>query len=204
MRKLLLAGLVACGLGPTLLAAWAAHLVISPASKAAKADDRFAREAAELARAVSVTPISKAQVLVTIKEPTDEGPSGKGYFLVVCKKRLAADALELRSVLSGWKHANERRIPAVAAALEQRGLEDPIAAKGVTEVRPLSVVTRGGERRVEVVLDRAHALRSYIVWDFRVFYEKTAAVMDGGLWVTYDVPAFVEAAAAKPFPAERK
>ena len=46
---------------------------------------------------------------------------------------------------------------------------------------------------IEVVIEREKAMRSYIVWDFTAIYERGAVVRDGGLWLTYDIPAFVEA-----------
>ncbi len=191
-------------LTPQLFAPWAAHLVITPAAKitpagAAKPRDRHAETAAELARAVSVAPGPGGQITITIDNAKDGGPNGKGYYLVLCKKRRAGDELDLRPVLQSWKRRNSSD-PAVNAAvtkaLAKAAMGDSLA--GIVEVRPLQPVQRNGSSIVEVALDRNAAMTSYFTWDFKVIYDRGAMIMDGGLWVTYDLPVFIEAGGPPP------
>ena len=196
MKELLLLCLATMLLGQQVFAAWAAHLIISPASLVrdpkGAAGDRFIAEAAQLARGVTVRPAGKGRVSIVLRATEDKGEMGKGYYLMVSKKRLAPDALQLRSALG----STNRLI------LSGGGGTRKTVPEGFVEVRPLQPFRRNGDSVVEVVLDREVALRSYVVWDFRAFYEQPGAIiMDGGLWLTYDLPAFVEgldAAEKKP------
>jgi hypothetical protein len=182
-----------------VFAMWAAHLVISPASLAPGAQEpkggRFTAEAAKLARGVTVQPAADGRVCIVLKGSEQQGETGKAYYLMVSKKRLPSDALQLRSALRSTHQGFEGR----------GGGKRKTTPEGFAEVRPLQPVQRNGESMIEVVLDRATALRSYVVWDFRAIYEKGAMITDGGLWLTYDLPAFVEgAAASKERPEESK
>jgi hypothetical protein len=184
MKTLLLFCLGVVMLSERAFAPWAAHLVISPASVMAApkdaADARFTAEAAAFARGVTVFAIPKERVTVAIEAEADEGTMGRGYFLVVSKKRLAGDALELRQVLASVSdNARARRPNRVA--------------EGFDEVRPLQPIHWKGKTVVAVILEREKALRSYVVWDYKVIYEHGGVLADGGLWLTYDIPAFLEA-----------
>lgn len=183
---LLLSGLATVLLVQQVFAAWAAHLVISPASLARDpkvvAESSRAAQAAQIARGVTVRPAPEGRVSIVFKAAEDKGETGKGYFLMVSKKRLPASALELRSAL---RSTNNRSYT--------RASVGKIVPEGFDEVRPLQPIQSNGESVIEIVLDRETASRSYVVWDFRSIYEKGALIMDGGLWLTYDLPAFVDA-----------
>jgi len=168
-------------------AAWAAHLVVSPASLGSApktgASAAFATQAAELARGVTVQPAAKDRLHITLKGTEETKTVGKNFFLIVSKRRLASDALELSTVLGatdgliseGGKLKLRKSIP-----------------EGFVEVRPLDPTERNGENIIGVELDRETALRSYIVYDHQSVYETGLFPMDGGLCLTYDLPAFVE------------
>ncbi len=195
MRNVLLTCLFAVLSGQQAFAVWAQHLIVSPASlvrdsKSAEGD-YWAEKAAALARGVTVRPHARGKVIIVLGAGTDHSEeTGKGYYLIVSKQRLAQKDLNLRSAFS-----SPDRMPFGA---DNTGSSNAVP-EGFVEVHPLKPLQRSGESVIEVVLDREVALRSYVVWDFHEIYAPRATpmiILDGGLWLTYDLPAFVEAADA--------
>lgn len=188
MKKVLLLWLSVAVLCQRAFAQWAAHLVVSPPSverePKAGAGYRFSAEAAHLARRVAVSTAADGRVTFAIEPAADPVETGKKYYLVVSKKRLPANALELRRVLQSSN---------ALARQDGRAIMRKGKVEGFDEVRPLQPIDRNGTSVIEVVVDRDQALRSYLVWDHEGIYERGAMVMDGGIWLTYDIPAFVEA-----------
>ncbi len=100
----------------------------------------------------------------------------KVYQLIVCKQPRAADMLDFRYDSGLWK----LRTPEIRALLP----DEPRLAD-IEEIRLLPPSDESGV--VELTLEPGVAARAYITWDF----ENGHMVMDGGLWLTYDIPAFV-------------
>jgi hypothetical protein len=184
MKKLLLFCLGLVMLSQRAFAPWAAHLVISPASLLPPPKDspeaRFHAKAAAFARGVTAFALPKGFVTVAIEAEADEGKMGRDYYLIVSKKRLAGDALDLREALGS---VNEN-VP--------QDWRDRFS-KDFEVVRPLQRMQWKGKTVVAFILEREKALRSYVVWDYKMIYQDGGMLLDGGFWLTYDVPAFVEA-----------
>ena len=151
-------------LGARVHAVWAKHDVLRPDTLT-----EYAGHAPTLTR----LPDGKIHIHLP---PSPQKP--KVYQLVVCKAPRAADKLDFRYDSGLWK----LRTP------ELRALQpDEARLADIEDIRLLASSDESGA--VELTLPPEVAARAYITWDFGNGY----LVMDGGLWLTYDLPAFVEA-----------
>jgi len=151
---------------------WAQHLVVSPSD--INSNTMAYRR---LALGVFVCQTATSQIKITIADVYggygDPGGSGKAYFLVTTKKRLPGNQLDLRRLVGIWTW--------------------PWSKQGIKKIRHLRPSEKNGIYEIEIVLAPSTAMRSYVVWDFTVIMERRGSVFDGGEWITYDIPAFVEA-----------
>lgn len=176
---------------PHSFAFWAEHLVIAPESANLDRINTFSgfrEEAARRAQGVTVSERTNTQVRISLELlGASRLDSDKAYYLVTMKKRLSNDALDLRSILANRSLHRSFAQLQPNWPVNRTAHPDPVA-----ELRRLRPSTQGGTNNIEVVLEQDRALRSYIIWDFPCICESGALVMDGGLWITYDLPAFVE------------
>ncbi len=183
MKRALVTFLVVLALTQEGFAPWAAHRVISarsiPSESKTVPPSEFDEVTALLDRAVSVSGAGESKLRIGVAVKGDQLEPNKGYYLVIGKTRFAADALDFRHSVQFWGKKS-------FAEKEHATIQD---------IRPLQVSKKGGTNLVEIVLERKEAMRSYIVWDFKIIFESDGWVRinDGGLWLTYDLPAFVEA-----------
>lgn len=183
MKRALVFFLVVLALTQEGFAPWAAHRVISPVSSPSELKpgpvSRFDYGSGSLARAVSVSDAGESRLKISVALDRDPRESSKGYYIVIGKTRFPTNGLDFRPVLESWRKKSFTQ-------------KEPTK---VEEIRPLQPSAKGGTNVVEIVLERKEAMKSYIVWDFKILYESDGYVqiMDGGLWLTYDLPAFVEA-----------
>ena len=103
--------------------------------------------------------------------PVEKASDPKGYFLVTATERQPADALNFRKPMINW--ASTRYHP-----------------EGFELIRPLEAHESEAGTGIFINLEKETALRSYIVYDFKPW--GGALIMDGGLWITYDLPSFVD------------
>lgn len=207
MKKLLLLCVVALLFAPEIFAGWARHVVVSTAAiKPAPGLKVFTENESELARAVSVVQFGKAEVKITISQFVKDEPD-KGYFLVTNKQRMAKDGLDFRHPVYDWHmrestrgylaRLREARLEATTkeeiARLDRVFADARPKADTIEAFRPLKLLDKDGDRVLEIVLDEKIAMRSYLVWDFKFLFERASVVSDGGLTLTYDLPAFIEA-----------
>ena len=129
----------------------------------------------------------------------------KGYFLLTAKEPFAEDDLEFRSVMMSWSHYLERRELLETWRKKAKGPEEKQSVQerldqlrgsspGLANVENIQLLDfdRKGDHQVSMVsLPKEVALRSYLVYDFKPW--GGAMVMDGGLWLTYDLPSIIRA-----------
>lgn len=169
-------------------AAWARHGVVSWETRSTK-----------YPVAVKVVE-GKSGVCIFI--PVKEDEKDLGYFVVRSKKRLAAGELEFRMAMWRWKSLQEslqkaRENPHYARLVSSTGdrsrsgefLADVERFESMERVEP---ETRDGARGIFLDLAKEEAMRTYLVYDFLPW--GGVGVRDGGLWLTYDLPSFVEQA----------
>ena len=129
------------------------------------------------------------------------GSPQKGYFLITTTIRRGQDALDFRTALSSWKrHLAGKELHEKA---KQQGITlppkyVPKSLEGIESISRIQPSIVDGHHAIAVQLTPEIAMRSYIAYDFIFLYESGGAVMDGGLWLTYDLPALTEAAGMVP------
>ena len=158
-------------------AVWAKHVIVDPENGLKQFPLRMT--------------VSKQETgNVIIRIPADKSPADnpKGYFLVTAVSPLPAEQLEFRSAMLLWHHHTERRDEWRQRHPDHK-IPMPDAIQHIKDIRPLEVSQAGDRYEVHVQLDRETASRSYIVYDFKPM--GGGLVMDGGYWITYDLPAFL-------------
>jgi hypothetical protein len=165
-------------------AAWAAHWVIHPDS--GSEDFR-----------IIVKPVHQTkEVTITIFQKDDSKKlferDSKGFFLITTAERMPADSLNFRRLMFSWgrylEAKEENRSKKIIETLHER-LHPLEHAK---HLEPQEVE---GEPVISFTLSSDVALRSYVVYDFYPW--GGSLVRDGGLWITFDIPSFVESAKNK-------
>jgi hypothetical protein len=139
---------------------------------------------------------------VRIFVPVKEGEKDLGYFVIRSKKRLGAEELEFRMSMTRWKSHEERlqkarenpryAVPVIFANDRTRREEFLADVERFESMERVEPETRDGARGIFLDLTREEAMRTYLVYDFLPW--GGAGVRDGGLWLTYDLPSFVEQA----------
>ena len=175
------------------LGVWAKHEVISI----------FTRE-----YGVSILPavddIKKLDIVLApaaCSIPKDNEPPPKGYFLIKTTTRRGQDALNFRMALSSWKEhlaGRERHENAKQQGIALPPQYVPKSLEGIESISRLQPSIVDGQPAIAVQLTPEIAMRSYIVYDFIFLYESGGFVVDGGLWLTYDLPSLTEAAGMVP------
>ena len=168
-------------------AMWAKHAVVAPATV----------EAYE-SYAPLVSRLSSSKVRIVLPKSSEPGEWAKGYFLIVCTNRLSTEELNLRFALGQWKQDDKIRAfmtnanDALRAQFNQNK-NRYYNFDSIVEIRPITADEYAlPDESIEIVLDLDIAKKSYVVWDFIFIYGHGSAVMDGGLWLTYDIPAFID------------
>lgn len=142
---------------------------------------------------------NKSKVRVFIPVNSGEDPKyGQGYFVIQGKKRLPRNELEFRMSMSRWKMYQE---------MLKKGSDDRVGAYSsqfkdfyddidrFEKMARIEPEKRDGVHGIFLELEMDAALRTYIVYDFLPW--GGAHVRDGGLWLTYDIPSFVDALLTK-------
>jgi hypothetical protein len=188
MILILILIVVISAIGDSAFAAWAKHAVVNPETVA---------EYEPYAPSVSIIP--KSQVRIALPQSSHQGDTNKGYFLIICTNRLLTEDLDLRSALQIWKYYSLIRTNAENTNVWIREHYDRLRitelrhVDPIVEIRPIPAEEYAKpDEPIEILLDIDIAKRSYVAWDFMFIYEQGGCVMDGGLWLTYDIPAFVE------------
>ncbi|GEM_PF-2863209 len=121
----------------------------------------------------------------------------KGYFLITATQRLPKESLQFRSEMIVWPSHRENRERMEQFPELKEKLNFPGERLGVIEdIVPQDVKEHGERIGVRIVIPREQAMRSYIVYDFKPW--GGGMVADGGLWLTYDLPTFVEKLPPEP------
>jgi hypothetical protein len=68
-----------------------------------------------------------------------------------------------------------------------KNMEEWKKTRKIEDLQPAEVQEDG---KIVLELDPDKATRSYIIWDFAAIVEEGAIVMDGGLYLTIDIPAY--------------
>ena len=137
---------------------------------------------------------NKAKVRIFVPVNNVEDPKyGKGYFVVQAKKRLPKKELEFRMSMSRWKMYQEmlkkgRDYRVGAIPIWKLFYDDVERFEKMARIEP---ETRDGAHGIFLELEMDAALRTYVVNDFLPWGGE--GVRDGGLWLTYDIPSFVDA-----------
>ena len=143
---------------------------------------------------------AKVRVFIPVNSGEDQR-NRKGYFIIQAKKRLPRKELEFRMSMDRWplyqemlKKGRDYRVGAdPARRADWKGFYDDVERfETMARIEP---ETRDGVHGIFLELDIDAALRTYIVHDFLPW--GGASVRDGGLWLTYDIPSFVDALLAK-------
>ncbi len=162
-------------------AVWARHDVVTAETEGVQLPFRLKLSDAEPGKVELYFPLTK-----------QARKDHKGYFLIIAKKALPADQLEFRSEMLAWDSLSKLRN---MEGYEQLAPELKAGSHGklalLEEVRPLPVQKKDGAYEIFLMLDLEVARRSYIVYDFKPW--GGGMVLDGGLWLTYDLPSFVDA-----------
>ena len=141
---------------------------------------------------------NKAKVRIFIPANNAEDPKyGQGYFVIQAKKRLPKNELEFRMSMDRWKRYQEmlkkgRNYRAGADPVWKRFYDDVERFEKMARIEP---ETRDGVHGIFLELEMDAALRTYVVYDFLPWGGE--GVRDGGLWLTYDIPSFVDALLTK-------
>ncbi len=171
-------------------AQWAAHGIIDAGNP---------RTTYPVALALSENK-TKVRVFIPVKNGEDQS-NRKGYFVIQAKKRLPRKELEFRVSMDRWtqyqemlKKGRDYRVGADPArkADWERFYSDVERFEKMARIEP---ETRDGVHGIFLELDIATALATYVVHDFLPW--GGAMVRDGGLWLTYDIPSFVDALMAE-------
>jgi len=173
-----------------VLAVWAEHEVVQAGE---------GQDALQLSVKVSEENQKEVEIFLPFEKPKKRKMS-KGYFLIIATERLPKESLEFRSEMIVWpSHLESRK--QIEKFPELKAQMKPLQGKvqKIEHIEPLVWEKRGEQKGIFVTLTREQAMRSYLVYDFKPW--GGGMVMDGGLWVTYDLPTFVEktvAPAGKP------
>lgn len=171
-------------------AQWAAHWVI----------DTVNRPTTHPVALALTGNTSKVRVFIPVTNGEDQS-SRKGYFVIKAKKRLPRKELEFRMSMDRWtqhqemlKKGRDYRVGADSArrADWERFYSDVERFEEMARIEP---ETRDGVHGIVLELDIDAALRTYVVHDFLPW--GGGGVRDGGLWLTYDIPSFVDSLLAK-------
>ncbi len=137
--------------------------------------------------------------------PVRENMASFGYFVITTKERFPKDKLDFRMSMSRWRNFQEslertKNHPSIAERIsyEMRnpeGLSHHLRAlyedvQRFEEMHRVEPQTRGGVHGIFLELDKEVALRTYLVYDFLPW--GGSHIRDGGLWLTYDLPSFLE------------
>jgi len=141
---------------------------------------------------VRLSPEDRDQVEIFIPaEKPAKAKMTKGYFLVTATKRLPVDALQFRSEMIVWpSHRENRKRMEQFPELKEKMKSPGERLSVIEDIVPLELEKEGSRTGIFLTLPREQAKRSYIVYDFKPW--GGGMVMDGGLWLTYDLPTFVE------------
>ena len=143
---------------------------------------------------------TKVRVFIPVRNGEDQ-KDGLGYFVIQAKKRLTTKELEFRMSMDRWtqyqemlKKGRDYRVGADPArkADWERFYSDVERFEKMARIEP---ETRDGVHGIFLELDIDAALATYVVHDFLPW--GGAMVRDGGLWLTYDIPSFVDTLLAK-------
>ncbi|MFZ4780121.1 MAG: hypothetical protein ACOYM3_32600 [Terrimicrobiaceae bacterium] len=144
---------------------------------------------------------TKVRVFIPVRNGEDQ-KDGLGYFVIQAKKRLPRSELEFRVSMERWKRYQEMlkkgRDYRVIDSDPARKVEWNLFYSDVERFENMARIepeTRDGVHGIFLELDIDAALRTYVVHDFLPW--GGGGVRDGGLWLTYDVPSFVDALLAK-------
>jgi hypothetical protein len=138
---------------------------------------------------------SEDKATIAVYIPATKGESGKGYFLIRTTERRLADKLDFRSSMGEWGRYQEFIKTTKSAPyfndFVKKFYSDMALFEEITLLEPK---TLKGIQGIFLNLNKKEALRTYIVYDFLPM--GGSHVMDGGLWLTYDIPSFVSAITA--------
>ena len=124
-----------------------------------------------------------------ITMPVKERPeSHKGYFLVTTREPLPEDSMELRLAMNFWMNSMKG---ANLQSKDMPALKENKSVLLIQRVELLELKKHGDHFMVDVLIPSELGSRSYLVFDFKP--HGGARVMDGGLWLTYDLPSIIRA-----------
>lgn len=170
------------GLSDTAGAAWARHGLVTWSTRSTK----YPVVVDETGKG------SRVRIFVPVKNDESE----LGYFVIRTKERLPVDQLEFRSSMNRWRRYEEM----LKAGRDYRRNADPARkldwenfyadVERFESMKRVEPETRDGAHGIFLDLSREEAVRTYLVHDFLPW--GGSMVRDGGLWLTYDLPSFVE------------
>lgn len=143
---------------------------------------------------------TKVRVFLPVNNGLDK-TNPKGFFVIKARKRLPRMDLELRMSMNRWKRYQEM----LKEGRDYR--EGGFSAQwkdfyaDVDRFERIACIepeTHDGVYGIFLDLEIADALRTYVVHDFLPWGGE--GVRDGGLWLTYDIPTFVDTLLAKGKP----
>lgn len=118
----------------------------------------------------------------------------KGFYVLTAQEPLKKEDLELRVKFAGWGHLQDKKSDSPQLKkMRAKWRKERAEETGIENAYPIEPRKVGGRYEVFLKIPHEHAHRSYIVYDHKVIFDKAAAVMDGGRWVTIDLPSFVKA-----------
>jgi hypothetical protein len=165
-------------------AAWAAHWVIH--SDSDSEDFKIIVKPVPQTREVTISIFQKDNNKKLLERDS------KGFFLITTAERMPADSLNFRRLMFKWgqylKAKEQNRSKAYLETLHQR-------FHPLEHAKNLEPQEAEGGLVISFTLNSDVALRSYVVYDFYPW--GSAVVLDGGLWITFDIPSFVESAKNK-------
>lgn len=203
---------------PQMLAAWAGHAVVGP--ELPEGTHSVVKEVVEQYR-VTVERASPEKLRVEIVIPHAHAEQlkqkyeyhhPKKFYLATTREPLLPEEMNLRDearLFSLWRATREEQSP--LAEKMKEGLRfwieewsntrqaepsdhpDPVEhwkeTRKIVELQHLEV-SKDGRIFFELPADKAP--RVYVIWDFAAIIEHGAMLMDGGLYLTIDIPAYVD------------